>query len=115
MLGASSKATGSELNIKAVTGDPQESLIPNAVALERFVHALVNREPDLPQIRDELRREIGEQGVIEAAGTAANFQRMGRVAESMGIPLDDASLAMGETLINDLGLHHFRSARNTFG
>ena len=114
MLGASSKATGSDLNIKAVTDDSQVSLIPSAGTLARFVHALVNREIDLPLIRDELVHEVGEQGMIEAAGTAANFQRMGRVAEAMGIPLDEASVAIGKTLIDDLGLQHFKSARNTF-
>lgn len=114
MLGASSKATGSDLNIKAVTDDSQESLIPHAGILARFVYALVNREPNLSDVRDELVREVGERGMIEAAGTAANFQRMGRVAEAIGIPLDEASVTIANSLIADLGLQHFMSAQNTY-
>ncbi len=79
-----------------------------------FAEALVSRRSDLEDLRLKLVDELGEQGMIEAAGTAANFQRMVRIADAIGIPLDDRSLLAADSLIEDLNIRTFHSASNTY-
>ena len=51
--------------------------------------------------------------MVDAAAVAANFQRMVRIADSTGIPLDERSAALADATIKALDLTRFESARNT--
>jgi hypothetical protein len=53
--------------------------------------------------------------LVDAAGVAANFQRMVRIADSMGIPIDDTESDLGKSVRSELDLGRFASAQNTFG
>ncbi|MEM7290925.1 MAG: alkylhydroperoxidase-related (seleno)protein, partial [Pseudomonadota bacterium] len=48
-----------------------------------------------------------------AAGVAANFQRMVRIADSIGIPIDDMTTELGQSVRDELELTRFHSAQNT--
>ena len=50
---------------------------------------------------------------FDAAGVAANFQRMVRIADSMGIPVDDMEQELGQAVRAELDLTRFASAANT--
>ena len=49
----------------------------------------------------------------DAAAVAANFQRMVRIADSTGIPLDTTALALSTDIRKQLDLGSFASAQNT--
>ena len=51
--------------------------------------------------------------MIEAAGVSANFQRMVRIADATGIPVDDMTSELGATIRKELGLYAFESAANS--
>ena len=55
----------------------------------------------------------GPAVLVDAAGVAANFQRMTRVADAVGIPVDDTSLEMGQQVRQELGIERFATARNS--
>ena len=64
---------------------------------------------DLAERRAELAAALGPDAVVDAAATVANYQRMVRIADGCGIPLDqftdDASAPWREQLgVNDLPL-----------
>jgi len=52
--------------------------------------------------------------MLEASGVAGNFQRMVRIADCIGIPVDDARLEATAPVREALGLNEFHSAQNTF-
>jgi hypothetical protein len=52
--------------------------------------------------------------VVDAAGVAANFQRMVRIADSVGIPVDDMESEFGKETRAELSLEKFHSAQNSF-
>jgi len=114
MLRASSKLNQSGIDIKAVVDGNVDSMIPAGPSLASFAEALVSRNSNLERLRSNLVDEVGEQGMIEAAGTAANFQRMVRIADAIGIPLDDRSLSAADALIEELDIKTFHSASNTY-
>ena len=51
--------------------------------------------------------------IDSVTAVAANFQRMVRIADSMGIPIDEKNVEVGAGIRQDLGLSRFASAENT--
>ncbi len=88
------------------TGDAKAlDAIPNARTLIRLADAFMDSEPDrLANIRDEAVSVIGELGVIETIGVAANFQRMVRIASGTGIPIDEPDSEFGTAVRAALNL-----------
>ena len=63
--------------------------------------------------KEAVEREAGAAVVVDAAAVAANFQRMVRIADSTGIPLDTRSAALSLGVRKELDLGRFASADNT--
>ena len=59
--------------------------------------------------------ELGEAATIDAAATIATYQRMVRIADGAGIPLDSITERSSEPWRDALGINGFRSRENTFG
>ena len=108
--------SGDRVDVTAVV-DPSaaaESGIPNAVALIAFSDAVVgNDEIELEQARASLLEAVGFEGLVDAAGVAGNFQRMVRIADGTGIPLDAPMRALTADLRRDLAINDYPSADNT--
>ena len=86
----------------------------HAEALVGFAEALVRRDDAaLARARDEVLEKLGPGGLVDTAAVASNFQRMVRIADSTGIPLDAPLDVMTQDLRRDLGLEAFGSSANT--
>ena len=109
----SAHGTETEIDLQAVVDGEAESGLPHGEALSAFAAALVRRSPDLAAARAELEAAVGPDGLIEAAGTAANFQRMTRIADATGIPLDRDGGEQGAAFRAGLGISVFAGAANT--
>lgn len=113
MLRASSEATETTIDMQAVVDVSADSGLPHGDLLATFAEALVRRSPDLEGARQRLTAAAGAAELIEAAGTAANFQRMTRIADAIGIPLDRDGGEQGAAFRADLGIDAFAGAENT--
>ena len=116
MLSLSADITESDVNLKMINGDDSATVgdVEYASVLMKFAEAVASRdETTLANARTALLEEAGAKVLVDAAAVAANFQRMVRIADSTGIPLDDKSAALAERAINELDLTRFASARNT--
>ena len=51
--------------------------------------------------------------MVDAAGVIANFQRMVRIADGTGIPLDKRVVALTADLRDELGLNDYPTVRLT--
>ncbi len=113
MLRVSAQQTDNDdLNLLAVTERDQErSGVEGGQALLAFAEAAVIRSDHLPEARLELHRELGEQAVLETAAVVGNFERMTRIADATGIPLDERNLEFTRDLRETLQLQDFASAR----
>jgi len=82
--------------------------------LNSFVDAFMSHDPkQLAEARNALAAAMGTEGMVEAAAVAGNFQRMVRIADAIGIPIDEARLELSTGLREELGLNEFHSAQNT--
>ena len=81
--------------------------------LMRFAESVACRDEGLERYRRELFEAAGPAVLVDAVGVAANFQRMTRIADAMGIHVDGRSLKMGRQVGQELGIERFPSARNS--
>ena len=116
MLRESTQANGKTVNLEGLA-DPNckeiEGLEHSSILLE-FADAFITRDAEkLAEVRDRMEAEMTPQAVVDAAGVAANFQRMVRLADSTGIPSDGPVAEMQADLVKPLGLDQYESAKNT--
>ena len=111
--------TGAKVELNSVvegTKAAAESGVAHAEALLAFAEALVGEdETALGAARDRLRREMSDAALVDAAGVASNFERMVRIADATGIPVDAPMAVLSADLRADLNLTRFHSAQNTPG
>ena len=56
---------------------------------------------------------LGYDAMVDAAAVIANFQRMVRIADSTGIPLDEPVVMMTQNIREELGLNDYQAAQRT--
>ncbi len=104
---------GGELDIRGIADREVASGIAEGELLLDFADALVRRDASLPEERARLVEKLGGAALVDASGIVANFQRMVRIADGTGIPLDEGMLEESRELSGTLGLGRFASAANT--
>lgn len=115
MLRVSSNVTNREIDLAMVNGESvATSEIPYANELMNFAGAVASfDETRLAEARDALLTAAGPGVLVDAAGVAANFQRMVRIADSTGIPVDVLDNDMINQIRDDLDLYRFPGAENS--
>jgi hypothetical protein len=116
MLRASIEYSGADADLSGIAEGAEvgDAGIEHGALLTAFADAAVMGEPEaLESARDALRTAASSAVVVDAAGVIGNFERMVRIADSTGIPLDTPVAAMTVDIRNDLGIDEFGSARNT--
>jgi hypothetical protein len=68
---------------------------------------------DIVIARDKVVEAIGNEAMIDAAAVIANFQRMVRIADGTGIPLDEPVLMFTQDIRAELGINEFNAAQNS--
>lgn len=88
--------------------------LPDGPILIRFAEAMVGEDGEpLAIARAEIRAVLGEAALVDTAAVASNFERMVRIADATGIPLDVPTAALTSDLRDELGIDRFASALNT--
>jgi len=108
--------TGEAVDLAAVTDDAAAAAsgIAHAEALLAFTDAAVaGGEAALAAARQGVLNALGAEALVDAAAVVGNFERMTRIADATGIPLDAPVKALTQDIRGDLGLDEFGSARNT--
>jgi len=79
-----------------------------------FATAIATRdEPALADSRESLLAASNAAVLVDAAAVAGNFQQMVRIADSIGIPMDDDYASEVKPTVDELELRRFKSAENS--
>ena len=115
LLRASGQIEGEPPDVRAVTeGEAVTSGVPGGEALTAFAEAAVaGDEAAVGAARERVRSELGEAAMVDAAAVIGNFERMVRIADGTGIPLDKPVAVISADLRDELGLDAFASAGHT--
>ncbi|UCE87537.1 MAG: hypothetical protein JSU66_07440 [Deltaproteobacteria bacterium] len=114
MLRASIEYSGKEADLGGISEGAQagDAGIAHGARLTAFADAAVQGDPaELAAARDALRDAAGSAVVVDAAGVVGNFERMVRIADGTGIPLDGIVGVVSTDLREALGIDAFRSRR----
>jgi hypothetical protein len=102
---------GQEVDLRAVTeGEAAKSGLPSGEALTAFADAVV---AGAAEARERVASELGESAMVDAAAVIGNFQRMVRIADGTGIPLDAPVAMISADMRADLGIDGYDGASNT--
>jgi hypothetical protein len=112
LLRESSTAKGEQYDLTLLTGGDGDGRIPHGRLLVGFADAVLggdNRR--LAKIRSEIRTTMGDAALVDAAAIAATFNAIDRIADSTGIPIEDANAESTAELRDALGLNAFAQQR----
>ena len=112
MLRASIETQGEEVDLRGLTDGKAagESSISGAAALVGFAEATLGGNTDeIAVARNLVRSELGSEALVDAAAVIGNFERMVRIADGTGIPLDAAVNVATEEIRAELGIDAFAS------
>ncbi len=73
--------------------------------------AVTGDDAELATARDALRTAAGSEVVVDAAGAIGNFERMVRIADGTGIPLDGIVDSLTSDVRGELGIEEMESRR----
>ncbi len=100
------------MNLEAIVqGSGADSGVAGGSALLRFTEAALTDPANLAEARRRLVAELGEAATVDAAGVMGNFQRMVRIADSTGIPVDGRMAAASADVRDRLHLTRLPSTR----
>ena len=115
MLRVSGEFEGKKVNLQSIVdGAEIQSGVPFQDELIRFAEvALGDDDKEIARAREAVRAKMGDVALVDAAGVIANFQRMVRIADGAGIPLDKPVAVITAPMRSELGLNTYASADNT--
>ena len=120
LLRASSKLHDEDPNLHAITkGTAVESGVAHGELLSELVELSLDYSRDtaegLAAVRHKIVVAMSPEALVDAVAVIGNFQRMVRIADGAGIPLDTPMALMSADLRAELGYNGLGSAKNTPG
>jgi len=112
-LSMSGTQTGSEYDLAAVMRAADDGGgIPEGALLNEFAEAVCARDAArTARAREAVRARLGDAALADAAAVVAGFNGFPRIADAIGIPLEDQKAAMTAELRARLGLNALDTAR----
>jgi hypothetical protein len=103
-----------EVDVQAVVeGAATDSGVTAGAELLGFAESVQTDAADLEDRRRAVQAALGDVALVDAAAIVANFQRMVRIADGTGIPLDKPVAVLSADLRDTLNLDTFGSAQRT--
>jgi hypothetical protein len=112
LLRGSSKAKGEDYDLALMTGADGDGNIPHGGLLVAFTDAVMSfDDAALPRLRNEIRSAMGDAALVDAAAVISAFNGFTRIADSTGIPLEDAKAESTADFRAALGINAFAENR----
>ena len=113
LLRASGEETGEAYDLSAIHGDGSDGGgVAAGVELLAFADALLGSDDAaLTRARENLRQAVGDEGLVDAAGVAATFNAIDRIADATGIPLEEAKAKISADFRAELGIDAYADGR----
>ncbi len=97
-----------------VDGEQQPDGIEAGTELRDFADAILMKPPEeIADTRAKLVGRLNKQAMVDAAAVVGNFQRMVRIADGTGIPLDEPVVMISQSIREDLGINNFNASAHT--
>ncbi len=113
LLRASGEETGEAYDLSAIHGDGSDGGgVAAGTELLAFADALLGGDDAaLDRARASLRQAVGDAGLVDAAGVAATFNAIDRIADATGIPLEEQKAAISANFRAALAIDSYADGR----
>jgi hypothetical protein len=112
LLRESSNAKGEGYDLNLLTGAGGDGNIAHGALLVSFADAVLGTDDRrLDEVRAAIRARTGDAALVDAAAIVATFNAIDRVADSTGIPLEDARAESTADIRAALGINQFAESR----
>ncbi len=108
LLRGSGQHTGDDYSFTGIMDDESETAIPHGKLLGRFADAV--HAGAFAGVREEVRATLGEEALTDAAGVIAIFSAVVKVADGIGIPLENFKAETSAGFREELGIGAFSRA-----
>ena len=118
MLSLSMQTKGEEVDLSGIVqgAEAVDDRVPHGKIIARFGEAVLQGDDcTLEEARAALIDAVGGDGFVDAAGVVGHFERLVRVADATGIPLDAAAAEATVDIREELGLNTYGMADRTLG
>lgn len=118
MLSLSMQAKGEAVDLSGIVegADAVDDRVLHGKTIARFGEAVLQgSDSTLEDARIALIEAVGGDGFVDAAGVVGHFERLVRVADATGIPLDAAAAEATIDIREDLGINTYGMADRTLG
>jgi len=110
----SGESQGNDIDLGAVNGAPIDGGVAQGALLVAFTEAVIAADSGaMLAARDNLRASLDDDAFVDTCAVIGAFNVVTRIADAIGIPLDDMMLAISDETRGELGLNQFDGARNT--
>ncbi len=111
VLRASGEKDGEDFDLNSVvgSGDGDTGVVHGKLLLEFADAVFGDDDAELDRVRATLIEVVGEAAFVDAAGTAASFNSVVRIADATGIPIDEFKADAAREILDDLGVKDFSS------
>ena len=115
LLRASGEMLGGDPDLRAVNeGAGAARGVRSGAELLAFTDAVLSRDRTaIAATRGVLKDAVDAEGLVDAAAVIGNFERMNRIADAIGIPLETPAAAASLGIQEELELRRFASASHT--
>ena len=116
MLSLSMQTKGEAVDLWGLVqgADAVDERVPHGKTLAHFAEAVISgSDKALAAARQAVIDAVGGDGFVDAACVVGNFERMVRVADATGIPLDADAVDATAELRQSLGLNAYGMAPRT--
>ena len=110
MLRASIEETGADYKLDGVIGHGDGGIPHGAILIEFAESAIADDAARLSSARENVRKTLGSEKLVDAAAIVATFNAIDRVADATGTPIDEARLEPSAEMRAQLGIDQFPSA-----
>lgn len=105
LLRGSGQHTGDDYSFDGIMDGESKTGIPHGRLLARFADAV--HAGSFEAVREEVRATLGEEALSDAAGVIAVFSAVVKVADGIGIPLEDFKAETSAGFREELGIDRF--------
>ena len=85
----SGQHAGTEFDLQGVLDGARDSGVPQGALLVEFTDAVLGEDDaHLADVRNRLRARLGDSQLVDAAGAAASFNAVVKVADGTGLTVD---------------------------
>ncbi len=113
-LRGSGEQEGRDYDLAVITSDTGDGGVEKGDVLRALTEAAIRSEWDLlDQLRADAFTTLGEQQTVDALTVAAAFNGITRVADSTGIPLDDAMAEATTSIRTAAGIDQYAYAEKS--